>query len=212
MELEEVCHEASVLLYEGSQFVGCLGVYRREGRPFGDEVLEELNRLVESAISVLAEVEHRERQLFGGRPARLLIDPGNLEVECTTPSGSEWLSDERIEALTEGIESLADNDTFPVQLNVDGFRVEVDEMTGSAGERYLASVTYPGRPERSLDAVLTPRQREVVGYAAAGATNREIAETLGISADTVSDHLSESYERLGVANRVELARRVADSN
>jgi len=209
-ELEEVRHEASALLYEGSRFLGWLAVYRRDGSPFDDEVVEELNGLLETAVEVLSEAQHQERNRLGERPARLLIQPENGEVRSTTPSGAEWASDGRMRALIAGIESLEDDATFPVQFNVDGFSVELDELTGSGTVRYLATVTYPDRPTRSVDAVLTPRQREVVGYAVAGATNREIAETLGISADTVSDHLSESYRRLGVANRVELARKVAD--
>ena len=55
---------------------------------------------------------------------------------------------------------------------------------------------------------LSVRQREVVGYAAVGATAKEIGATLGITAHTVRRHLRVAYRVLGVRNRVELARRL----
>jgi len=42
--------------------------------------------------------------------------------------------------------------------------------------------------------------REVV----TGCTNKEIGRTLGLSEKTVSNRLTEIYERLGVRNRAEL--------
>ncbi len=41
--------------------------------------------------------------------------------------------------------------------------------------------------------------------AAAGRTNREIAETLYLSVRTVETHLSHAYRKLGVRSRTELA-------
>lgn len=60
----------------------------------------------------------------------------------------------------------------------------------------------------STRAVLSPRQLEVARMAVVGATAREIAVALQISTNTVRDHLKAAYHRLGVANRVELARAV----
>jgi DNA-binding NarL/FixJ family response regulator len=51
---------------------------------------------------------------------------------------------------------------------------------------------------------LTPREREIVGHIAAGATNRDIAAALGISEDTVKHHLRNVFDKLGVSNRLEL--------
>ncbi len=52
---------------------------------------------------------------------------------------------------------------------------------------------------------LTARERAVVVEAAGGATNREIAETLGLSERTVRNYLSSAYAKLGVSRRAELA-------
>ena len=48
---------------------------------------------------------------------------------------------------------------------------------------------------------LTDRQREVAGLVAAGLTNREVAEQLGISKDGVKYHVAEILSRLGVSSR-----------
>lgn len=53
--------------------------------------------------------------------------------------------------------------------------------------------------------VLTPRQYAVSSLAALGHKNAEIAAALAISINTVKARLKETFERLGVENRTELA-------
>jgi ATP/maltotriose-dependent transcriptional regulator MalT len=52
---------------------------------------------------------------------------------------------------------------------------------------------------------LTPRELEVLGYLAAGRSNREIGQALFISAKTASVHVSNILRKLDVTNRVEAA-------
>jgi len=54
-------------------------------------------------------------------------------------------------------------------------------------------------------AVLTPRERDILRCVAAGATNREISETLHIAENTVKNHIKNILEKLQLANRVQLA-------
>jgi DNA-binding CsgD family transcriptional regulator len=59
----------------------------------------------------------------------------------------------------------------------------------------------------SLMDVLTPRQFAVTMLVASGLTNTDIARLMGISAHTVSHHLSDIFERVGCGNRTELTVR-----
>ena len=52
---------------------------------------------------------------------------------------------------------------------------------------------------------LTPRERELVGFVAAGATNKDIARRLSISVSTVKTHLTSIFAKLGLSTRLELA-------
>ena len=55
-----------------------------------------------------------------------------------------------------------------------------------------------------LDA-LTARERQVMDLVGRGLSNRAIAEQLGLSEGTIKNHLHSIFEKLGVANRTELA-------
>ena len=65
-----------------------------------------------------------------------------------------------------------------------------------------------GRPRRTRQrgpASLTDAQHQVAGLAAAGRTNREIAEQLYVTIKTVETHLIAVYRKLGIRGRDELA-------
>ena len=51
---------------------------------------------------------------------------------------------------------------------------------------------------------LTPAELRVARMAAAGMTNREIAQALFLSTKTVEGQLSEAYARLGIRSRADL--------
>ena len=54
----------------------------------------------------------------------------------------------------------------------------------------------------------SPRERQIVSLLASGCSNQEIANRLGLRLQTVKNHLSRVYRKLGVPNRVQLAVRV----
>ena len=58
------------------------------------------------------------------------------------------------------------------------------------------------------DDTLTTREREVALLVSQGKTNGEIAAEMGISQNTVKNHLSRVYDKLNVNTRAELTRRV----
>lgn len=63
----------------------------------------------------------------------------------------------------------------------------------------------PRRAALSGPESLTPSEHRVAAAAAAGATNREIGQTLFVSMSTVEMHLTNTYRKLGVSSRTELA-------
>jgi DNA-binding NarL/FixJ family response regulator len=52
---------------------------------------------------------------------------------------------------------------------------------------------------------VSAREREVLGLLTKGATNKEIASSLGISENTVKNHLKNILEKLHLQNRVQAA-------
>jgi DNA-binding NarL/FixJ family response regulator len=63
----------------------------------------------------------------------------------------------------------------------------------------------PASPQK-LPVSFTPRQLDIVSAIVAGGTNRDIAKQFSITATTVKYHLTHMFEKVGVSNRVELAR------
>jgi DNA-binding CsgD family transcriptional regulator len=64
--------------------------------------------------------------------------------------------------------------------------------------------TAGGRWRTTAPAALTPAERRVAERAAAGQSNRAIAEALFVTTKTVELHLRNAYRKLGVRSRVEL--------
>ncbi len=70
----------------------------------------------------------------------------------------------------------------------------------------LESLRQPGPPldERPAD-ILTRREREIVAAIVQGASNKDIGRQFGLRESTVKNHLTHIFDKLGVANRLELA-------
>ena len=63
-------------------------------------------------------------------------------------------------------------------------------------------------PDRSTGAALSARETQVARLAGGGLPDKAIARQLGISVATVRTHLDHAFAKLGVRNRVALARRI----
>jgi DNA-binding NarL/FixJ family response regulator len=70
----------------------------------------------------------------------------------------------------------------------------------------LGKTVFPPQSDRPAF-VLTDREREVLELMASGATNREIAGSLYLSPNTVKEHTSGLFRKLGVRNRTEAVQR-----
>jgi two-component system, NarL family, nitrate/nitrite response regulator NarL len=81
-------------------------------------------------------------------------------------------------------------------------RAYIADLIDSMRERVERTGAVPQRPTFGL----TPRQLEIASAIVEGATNQDIAQQFSISAKTVKYHLTNMFDKLGVSNRVELAR------
>jgi pimeloyl-ACP methyl ester carboxylesterase/DNA-binding CsgD family transcriptional regulator len=76
-------------------------------------------------------------------------------------------------------------------------------------ERFLAPESVPRKFTKEL-MPLTPREREVLGLAACGASARTIANRLFISERTAESHVASAYTKLGIRSRAELNTRAKE--
>jgi DNA-binding NarL/FixJ family response regulator len=102
---------------------------------------------------------------------------------------------------------------FLSKLNVGCSEVAEAVRRVARGERLgppeALSAGAPAREEPAMASslmLLTPREREVLGYIAAGADNLKIAACLGITERTVKAHITSIYRKLGEPeNRTQMA-------
>ena len=119
--------------------------------------------------------------------------PGTKIVVLTAAANADWLGD----AVRAGADAAIAKTIQPTTLGL-----LVREIW--AGTIHHAFATR--RAGTGIDAghdKLTPRELEILGLVASGASNGLIARQLWVTEQTVKFHLSNVYRKLGVANRTE---------
>ena len=88
-----------------------------------------------------------------------------------------------------------------------GESVVSTEMTGKLVDAFQALQARPGAGAASVSPVdsLSPREREIIGCLARGASNKEIARELGIAETTVKIHVQHILRKLNMSSRVQAA-------
>lgn len=71
-------------------------------------------------------------------------------------------------------------------------------------EVFAAIRNHPSGPEADLSA-LSERERQIVKLVAEGYSNKEAADTLGLSEGTVKNHVSAILDKLGLRQRTQIA-------
>jgi DNA-binding CsgD family transcriptional regulator len=122
------------------------------------------------------------------------------QLEFATPAMYTGLASGLFPELARLVHAHARGHTAPSPTE---FTLDIVLLTRAHESRYLVFV----HPRDNFN--LSPRQLEIAEYAAAGATAREIASTLGISPHTVRQHIKDAYRMLGVSSRVELVRAIS---
>jgi two-component system, NarL family, nitrate/nitrite response regulator NarL len=87
---------------------------------------------------------------------------------------------------------------------VHGGEIWLDAKTTKAVMQQFASPSDPSPRDRDKPR-LSNREREIVALVAQGFKNKEIAERMFISEQTVKNHLHNIFDKLGVSDRLELA-------
>ncbi len=82
-------------------------------------------------------------------------------------------------------------------------------MIGSFG---LVKVLAEAGPAAASAPKLTPRQRQTLTLLAAGCSTMQMAELMGLSPDTVRNHMKRLFRRLGVRSRVEAIAKGREAN
>jgi len=96
--------------------------------------------------------------------------------------------------------------------------LELARMCGATAlaERAYLELRAAGASPRKLTRTgadtLTGSERRVVGLAAAGMSNKQIAQQLFVTVKTVESHLAQAYRKLEVSSRVALAARLTASH
>jgi DNA-binding NarL/FixJ family response regulator len=116
-----------------------------------------------------------------------------IVLVASTLEGS-WLDDAR----RAGIDAAIARDVGPASLGT-----LVREI--AAGTVFHAFAPRPAQPvpQASLQSGLTTRELEILQLVAGGASNSTVAKQLWVTEQTVKFHLSNTYRKLGVANRTQ---------
>jgi DNA-binding NarL/FixJ family response regulator len=119
--------------------------------------------------------------------------PGAQLLLLTARMEDAWLAD----AFEAGADAVLSKSMHPVSLGTTLREV----VRGNVVHRYESP------PRASAEACpLTRRELEILLLAAEGHTNGQIARSLWVTEQTVKFHLSNTYRKLGVANRTEASR------
>jgi DNA-binding NarL/FixJ family response regulator len=115
--------------------------------------------------------------------------PAELAQAHRFGAGGLLLKDFSKERLVAAIERVADGGQI-------WSREEIRRVTGVLTSNRLAA---------SADVPLTRREADVLRCIASGQTNRQIAGELGISCETVKEHVQHVIRKIGVSDRTQAA-------
>jgi len=123
------------------------------------------------------------------------LKPAAQTVLITLRMDDEWVQ----EAFDAGAHAVISKSVHPVALGT--LLREISQ--GNVVHRYQPRAA-PAQEEQECP--LTQRELEILCLVAEGQTNGRIARQLWVTEQTVKFHLSNTYRKLGVANRTEASR------
>lgn len=138
---------------------------------------------------------------------RVVADPSLAGVRVVILTTFE-LDEYVFEAVRNGASGFLVKDTEPAELLAGIRAVAAGDALLSPGVTRRLIAEFADRSRGSLDAaalaVLTDREREVVGLVGTGLNNEEIAARLFMSPATAKTHVSRAMTKLGARDRAQL--------
>jgi DNA-binding NarL/FixJ family response regulator len=137
--------------------------------------------------------------------------PKKVKVIVVTASDDK---NEFVQAMKFGCSGIVLKQTSPDLITksirkVHAGEIWLDSHTTAAVMRQFAVPGESGATEGGARgrerSPLSVREREIVGLVAQGYKNKEMAEKMFISEQTVKNHLHNIFDKLGVSDRLELA-------
>ncbi|MFJ9174055.1 AAA family ATPase [Streptomyces sp. NPDC102360] len=169
-------------------------IVERAARRLGDDASPRLKGLISRARALLADPEDAEPH-FRAALAQPALERWPFEHAQTLLDFAEWLRRRR--RITEARPLLT---TALEAFQRLGARPWVER---ARAESRAAGLDVTDSTPDAL-AELSPQQRQIIGLAARGLTNREIGEKLFLSPRTVGSHLYRSFPKLGINARSQL--------
>jgi len=123
-----------------------------------------------------------------------------IEVVAMTSFAEETMVRDALEAGAAGY-LLKDADADQVAQAIRAAVAGQMHLDPGVARLLADSLRSPRRPAENL----TPREREVLTLVAQGASNRQIAQTLGVSERTARTHVSAILAKLGLVSRTQAA-------
>jgi DNA-binding NarL/FixJ family response regulator len=140
------------------------------------------------------------RRMHQGSPASPMVVLGGEDNDASILEAVGVGATAHVAGLAEPSELIA-----TIRRVADGEDPLKDELISRPDlvERILDGVRDTILADREPTNPLTTRELEILALAAGGLRNREIAQTLGVSEQTVKNHLSSAMHKFGVPNRTQ---------
>jgi DNA-binding NarL/FixJ family response regulator len=145
-------------------------------------------------VVLIDDMQHSPQAIEFLREIRAQDDRASL-ILLTVRMDSDWLQ----EAFAAGASGAISKSIHPVAL------ATLLRETVNGNVMHIFSLKRRDKRKTLADCPLTARELEILRLVSGGTTNGEIARKLWVTEQTVKFHLSNTYRKLGVANRTEAA-------
>jgi transcriptional regulator EpsA len=89
---------------------------------------------------------------------------------------------------------------------------QIDVAYRKVAALHTATAPFGERPPSNLLSVLSAREEEITNWVCQGKTNGEIGQILGISVNTVKNHVHRIFDKLGANNRTQAVAKYRDTS